>query len=607
MNVADYIVTKLSEAGVCRCFTIVGGHALFLNKAFHESKTVEVTYLHNEQAATMAADAYFRAAKRPAVVNVTSAPAALNALNGVYGAYVDSIPMVVISGQPKQSQTVDATGLPLRQYGDQEFDGIVDVVRPICKYAVKLTDGSNVAYEITKALKIASSGKPGPVWLDVPMDIQGKPFSIPDQVNDSIHDLLSMHINCRTNEPGMHVCSLVKSKLEDSQRPVIYLGAQLKSYNAEVLVSRLVRILGIPVVTNWNAHDLIETEDPVFCGRPGLRGERAGNFIVHAADFLLCIGNRLSGRQVGTEKNLFSPESFKVMVENDVAELHKPHISIDLPVLADPSLFLEAFIKTLLESNYVRSEQHKLWLARAQDVWLTYKPKYEDYVFKDKINPYHFLFKFFDELAPDTNLVLGNGISVVGAFQTALIKPGQLMFQNVGCASMGYDIPAAVGAAFASNKRVVCLTGDGSFQLNIQELQTVVGESLNIVFVVINNGGYDSIRQSQKNVFGVDSGLHGVGPRSGVTFPSLEKIADAYGLDYVSIQDCVNIQRELGKAFSQKRCICEVFVAEDQNFEPKVGLTRNDDGTISGGALIDMLPQLSRETISDVLDFLQEG
>jgi acetolactate synthase I/II/III large subunit len=607
MNVADYIVMKLSGSGISRCFTIVGGHALFLNQAFHESKAIEVTYLHNEQATTMAADAYFRVSKKPAVVNVTSAPAALNALNGVYGAYVDSIPMLIISGQPKQSQTVGVTGLPLRQYGDQEFDRIVDVVMPICKHAVKLTAGSDLVYEITKALKFAISGKPGPVWLDVPMDIQGKTFSVPDQVEKSIHHILSLHINSRINEPSKHVYYLIKSKLEDAKRPVIYLGAQLKSYNTEVLVSQLIQILGIPVVTNWNAHDLIETENPLFCGRPGLRGERAGNFILHAADFLLCIGNRLAVRQVGTEKNIFSPESFKVMVENDVAELYKPNLSIDLPVFSEPSIFINKFLTILKDNNYRKSDQQEIWLIRAQETWQKYKPKYKDYAFKDNINPYHFLFMFFEKLEPNTNLVLGNGISVVGAFQTAIIKSGQLMFQNVGCASMGFDIPASIGAALASKKPVVCLTGDGSFQLNIQELQTVIGEDLNIVFVIINNGGYDSIRQSQRNVFGDNVEIHGVGPQSGVTFPSIDKIAVAYGFEYLSISRYESIQPILGKLFSKKKCICEVFVTEEQKYEPKVGLTRNSDGSITGGSLIDMLPKLSSKTINDVLKFLHEG
>lgn len=607
MNNSEFIVKTLEEKEASICFSMVGGHALFLNKAFAESKKIETVYFHNEQSAVMMAEGYFRVSKKMAVVNVTSAPAALNALNGVYGAYVDSIPVIIISGQPKQSQSVGSTSIPLRQLGDQEFDGITQVVKPICKYVLRVDNSTNMSYEIEKCIKIAKSGRPGPVWIDVPMDIQARKY-VPCEFDSAAFELIETNnINLRSNNVNEMTLDLIVQRISKSSRPILYLGAQLKSYEYESKLMQLIQLLKIPVVTEWNAHDLISTNSPFFVGRPGLRGERSGNFNVYTSDLILFIGSTVSNRQKGPDIDKFSPESFKIMVENDFNEFYKPNLVINLPVLSNPASFCESMLTNLKKINYTSPLKHERWVLRAKDVWNRYRPKPSDYTSHEKLNPYHFLFDYFRLLPNHINTVIGNGISVVGSFQTANIQFGQLLFQNVGCASMGFDIPASIGSSLADrNNKIVCLTGDGSFQLNIQELQTVKGYDLDISFVVINNDGYDSIRQSQKNIFGEEVMLHGVSPDNGVTFPDLKLIANAYSFHYVCIDLDNRSDNLISEIFEEGRKIVEVIVRDDQNFEPKVGISKRDDGTIAGGSLINMNPTLSDAEVDDIINYLKD-
>lgn len=610
MNVADYIVQRLTSYGISNCFSMVGGHALFLNKAFADSK-IKVTYVHNEQAATMAADGYTRLARKPCAVNVTSGPAALNALNGLYGAYVDNIPMVVISGQPKQTQTIQGTGLDLRQYGDQEFSYISEVASLCCKYAISLRTGHDFIYEIEYALKCAVAGKPGPVWIDVPMDIQGLDLPHSNKVAPSFHESKHSHFFLKSVSVGQMDALL--SLVAKSQRPVLYLGDQLHPYDDQATaLSELLELFEMPVVTEWNAHDLIETSSRFFCGRPGVRGERAGNWCVHASDLLIAVGSRLSARQIGACFDEVAPGAEIVMVDWDPSELAKPDLLIDLPILSSPQAFVNQLVSYMVKRLVCvnNDAKRKAWLRRCREVWIKYRPKGSHYDGSRGLNSYRFLEAFFKVLPEGSVTVLGNGISVVGAFQMAEVKAGQRIFQNVGCASMGYDIPASLGAmealSVSDNISLCCVTGDGSFQLNIQELATVKGIGRQIIFFVINNGGYDSIRQSQQTVFGNSVQLHGVDEKTGLNFPDLEKLASAYELEYLSVSSEGDLCRVFDAAFSFRQCICEVFVSPNQNFEPKVATIRHDDGTISGGRLINMAPFLPEQEINQVLSFLRE-
>jgi acetolactate synthase-1/2/3 large subunit len=603
MNVSEMIAQKLAGIGVQQCFSIVGGHSLFLNQAFSQNASIKVTYMHNEQAMTMAADGYYRTSQLPAVVNVTAGPAALNCLNGVYGAYVDAIPMVIVSGNPKQKLLVGSTGQPLRQYGDQEFGNIIDVVRPITKYAIQLRSGMNFAYEIQKALYVASSGKPGPVWIDVPMDIQARIMDETAEL-EFLGEETKLQLQNRNGIISEHILDIILSKLLSSRRPLLYLGAQINTTGCDALVRQIVNLLQIPVVTSWNAHDLIESDNRFFVGRPGLRGERSGNFVTHSSDFILSIGSRLSIRQVGDQIDQFSPSSFKIMVDPDLHELRKPHLNIDLAVHASIPDFVQLFHKYLHKNNYQPRNEHSGWLQKAKTIFNNYKPQKHHYPELSKINPYHFLIDFFSFAPANTTIVCGNGITIVGTFQCANIKAEQDLFQNVGCASMGYDIPATIGAALGNNKNIICLTGDGSIQLNIQELSILKSLDRNVKIFVVNNNGYDSIKQSQKNVFGDDIKLHGVDEESGLCFPPLKKIAAAYNFDYLCItkENYGNFNLSVFEKYGD--AIIEVFVSDSQSFEPKVGFVKNEDGTIKGDTLIDMSPKLSSQETQHVIKFL---
>ena len=586
MNVSDFIVNELIQAGVEDCFSMVGGHSLFLNRALHASP-INVTYMHNEQSMTMAADSYYRVSGKPAVANVTAGPAALNCLNGVYGAYVDAVPMIVLSGQPKQSNTIGATGLPLRQYGDQEFGNIIEVVKPITKFAIQLSDLVDVQAVVSDAIAIAVEGKPGPVWIDVPMDIQDQTLDLIRAKSHRAQNKNNYHI--RNKSPSPKTLQLVFQHFKTARRPVIYLGAGVSYLKEKSLLRNFLNRLGAPVVTAWNGHDVIESDDALFCGRPGLRGERSGNFVVYASDFILALGTRLSHRQVGGGIGEFAPNAFTVLVNEDIHELYKPHLEIDLPIYSKPEYFLRESLNFFGSDQY-RTEARDRWTSRAKLIHTKAKPKRSDYPEKEKINPYHFLFDFFDVVPEGAVIICGNGISVVGAFQVAKVKKGQMLFQNTGCASMGYDLPATVGAVTAGAESVYCLTGDGSVQLNIQELSVISSLANNVKIFVINNNGYDSIRQSQKNLFGEYSDLHGVSENTGLSFPCLEKISEAYKFNYTCISK-ENYNDTFSKDFLKKgNEIIEIICTDDQPFEPKVGVARDGAGQISSGSLINMNP-----------------
>lgn len=597
MRVADYIAQKYVDYGVTKVFSLIGGHAMHLNDAFGNCKDLSVYYTHHEQSAAMAAEAYTRINNEPAIVCVTSGPGAINALNGVLGAYLDSIPMIVISGQPKSSLTCAAVGTDIRQLGDQEFDRIIECVQPMTKYATTIKHIELLDYELSKAWSFAVNGRPGPVWLDVPMDIQGAEVQNISKFN---HYQSGYRIEEVNKEPSSPQISLILNRLKESKRPVLYLGPGVRVYKSYKVARELIEKLNIPVVTAWNAHDLIPNMHHCFAGRPGLRGDRGGNFTVQNSDFLLILGTELGIRQVGYDPDKFAPHAFKVMVDVDMYELYKPTINIDMPVQSNVKRFIEELNKQL-SKYYFDSKKYDSWLNWTKEVNQRYPVVLEKYWEKESpVNPYCFMQVFFKNLKDDQIVVTGNGMSVVTSFQAAIIKSKTRLFQNVGCASMGYDIPASIGASIANNKgEVVCLSGDGSFQLNLQELQTIKGYNLPIKMFIINNNGYHSMRLTQKNFF--DGELHGVEKSSGLTFPNLENIANAYGFPYIKIDSLNNMEEKIIDALKKESVICEIFVDIDQAFEPKSANRKLEDGTIISSGLEDMSPFLDREEFNEVM------
>jgi len=588
VRVADYIAQKLADSGVRHVFMVAGGNAMFLNNAFGVEKRIKCICNHHEQACAMAAEGYARVTGQVGVVNVTSGPGAINALNGVFGAWTDSIPLLILSGQVKRETMMATYQIPgLRQLGDQEAD-IISMVKGITKYATTVNDPQSIRYHLEKAIYLAENGRPGPCWLDIPIDVQS---SLVDETTLLPYNREEDAFPWDRQEIKKK-CSLVLEKLRTSSRPVIMVGTGVRLAGATDIFCTVIRKLGIPVTTAW-AHDLIASDDPLFCGRPGTIGTRAGNFVVQNADTVLVIGSRLNIRQVSYNWQSFAQHAYKIQVDIDAAELHKPTVKPDLAVNCDAKIFLEV-LNGLIDSKRFDKHRHVEWLAWCKERLVRYPAvSSRQRIYNGAINPYHFMDTLFGCLDKDDVVVAGNASACIVSFQTAFIKKGQRLFSNSGAASMGYDLPAAIGAAFAQNgKRVICLAGDGSLQMNIQELQTVVHNRLNIKLFVLNNNGYLSIRSTQKNFFGK---LIGEGPQSGLTFPDTVKVGEAYGLPSLRLNEA-GFEDKLREILQMKGpVICEVMLDPEQSFEPRASSRQLPDGRIVTAPLEDMYPFLDRE------------
>jgi acetolactate synthase-1/2/3 large subunit len=590
MKLSDYVAQRLSELGIQHVFMVTGGGAMHLNHSLGTHPALECIFNHHEQACSMAAEAYYRCCNRLPLVNVTTGPGGTNAITGVYGAWTDSIGMLVISGQVKYETTVRSTGLPLRQYGDQEIE-ILEVVRPITKYSVMVTDPKTIRYHLEKAYFLASHGRPGPVWLDIPIDVQGAQIDAQQLTGFNA----SEEFPATQQKQGAQQIEAIIALLQKAKRPVVFAGGGVRLSGQQANFIELVERLGIPVVTGWNAHDAITNEHPLYVGRPGTVGDRSGNFAVQNADLLFILGSRLNIRQVSYNWESFAREAYKVWVDVDALELQKPSVKADLPIVAD----LADFIPALLEHAYPGpTTEHTQWVAWNKVRQAKYPVVAPEYWTNDQINPYCFMEQLFEQLPEDQITVTANGSACVTSFQVANLKQGQRLWTNSGCASMGYELPAAIGACKASGGHsVVCLAGDGSIMMNLQELQTIVTYKLPIKIFLLNNAGYASIFQTQRNFF---KGQEvGAGPKSGVAFPQFEKLSNAFGIPYVRCSSHSDMNRcvqqtldTVGPAF------CELMVDESVAFAPKLSSKQLPDGKIISPPLEDLSPFLSKEELA---------
>lgn len=588
MRVSEYIANRLAELGVRHVFMLTGGGSMFLNYALGKHSQIKPIFNHHEQASAMAAEGYARITGKPAVVNVTTGPGGINALNGVYGAFTDSIPMLILSGQVKRETYIRTYDLPdLRQLGDQEVD-IVSMAKVVTKYAVTVTDPQTIRYHLEKAWHLAQTGRPGPCWLDIPIDVQSslvdettlegfasflEPEPVPVQLAETVAEVLT--------------------HLKNAERPVILAGSGVRISGQVEQFLDVAHKLGIPVTTGWT-HDTIASDDPVFCGRPGTIGTRGGNFAVQNSDVLLVLGSRLNIRQTGYAWKSFARAAYKIWVDVDAAELNRPTIKPDLPVQANLKDFFKEMQNQLGDWD---SKRHSTWLAWCKERNQKYPavlPKHRE--FNGRINPYHFMDTLFENLGADDVVITGNATACIVSFQAGKIKMGQRLFSNSGSASMGYDLPASIGAAVAGDGRqVICLAGDGSLQLNIQELQTVIHYQLPVKIFVLNNNGYLSIRTSQKGFFG---DVVGESPESDVTFPDFIKIAQAYGFQTKQLNsaDFESGLREVLRA--KGPILCEVLLDPAQGFEPRQSSRPLPDGRIVSAPLEDMFPFLERDELA---------
>lgn len=594
IKVADYIAEYLADKGLDNIFTVTGGGAMHLNDAFGHHPGLVCTYDHHEQACAMAAEGYTRLSGRTAVVCVTSGPGGTNAITGVMGAWLDSIPMVVISGQMKYKTTISSTTVPLRQLGFQEFN-ILDAVRCMTKYCAMVKDPKSIKYHLDKAINVAQNGRPGPIWLDIPLDVQGEIIDTDDLIQyDNMEDSYLY-----VASPSKEQIDEIVDRIEKAQRPVILAGNGIRAAHAEASFLRLVDRLKIPVVTAWNAHDIICDDNPYFAGRPGTIGTRGGNFVIQNCDLLISLGCRMNIRQISYEWQNFAKHAYKIAVDIDEGELKKPTLSIDCPIHAN----VKDVIDMLLESNYKSDGQHSEWIKWTKDINKKYPVVLDQYRDKERpVNPYIFMDELSKKLEGTDAVVASNGTACVCGLQVIEIKDRMRMFTNAGASSMGYGLPAAVGAAVSDPKRkIICLEGDGSIQMNIQELQTVVHNDLNIKIVWLNNDGYHSIRQTQCQSFdGENRGYCGVNAESGISFPDAHKIADAYGIRFYRIDDHSAIERVLGDFLDgEGPSLCEVVLDKNQFFAPKLSSRVMEDGTITSPSLEDMFPFLPREEMAD--------
>ncbi len=594
IRVADFIANFLVEQGICDVFTVVGGGAMHLNDGLGKNTGLKCYYNHHEQACAIAAEAYARIHNKIAAVCVTTGPGGTNAITGVVGAWTDSIPMLVISGQVKFATCSRSTGLDLRAMGDQEFD-ITKAVDCMTKYAIMVTDPNTILYHLQRALHLATTGRPGPCWLDIPLDVQGAEIETDGlSAYDPQED-----VSLLPPKVSLSTITEILDAVTQAQRPVLYAGSGIRTAGMHQEFMQLIEKLNIPVVTAWNSIDNIYDDHPLYVGRGGIMGDRAGNFAVQNSDLVLSLACRLSIRQVGYNYETWARAAKKIVVDIDAAELKKPTLSIDMPVHADVADVITQLNQTI--SGKLFEDQG--WL----DTCASWKAKYPVVCAKhresgDLANPYCFIEELSSQVPENRIVVVGNGSACVVGSHGYHMKQGQRFIINSGIASMGYDLPASIGACIANQKaEIVCITGDGSIQMNLQELQTIRTNRLPIKVFVINNQGYHSIRQTQTAFFG--DPLVGIGPQSGdLEFPDMEKIAQAYDFPFIRIQN--NEQMHLGIKSALETTgmvICEIMVTPEQNFEPKSSSKRLPDGKIVSPPLEDLAPFIDRDELKELM------
>ncbi len=596
IRLADYVADFLANHGVTDVFSVVGGGAMHLNDALGHHNRLKVTYNHHEQACAIAAEAYARLENRIAAVCVTTGPGGTNALTGVVGGWLDSIPMFIVSGQVRYDTTaryaLQFTGELLRAMGDQEYD-IVKSVTPMTKYAVMIEDPLQIRYALEKAWHLATTGRPGPVWIDIPVNFQGC-FIDTDKLNgyDSSED------DAKLPPPvDNEVIKTVIEKIKNAERPVFHAGYGIRLSGGYEAFRSVIKKLNIPVVTYWNAVDLIENDDSLYCGRAGNMGDRPGNWAIQNSDLILAVGTRISIRQVGYNWKTWARTAEVIMVDIDKAEMKKPTLHVELPIWADAKDFLEKLDKAAEHTVFTGQE----WLDTCVR-WKTEYPVVLPVHWAENgstANVYAFVRYLSSQLPENSLTAVSNGACCVVGNQAYVIQRGSRMANNSAIASMGYGLPAAIGTCIGGGRRTtICLEGDGSIMMNLQELQTIITLNLPIKIFLINNNGYHSIRITQSNLFSEHCRI-GIGPESGdLSFPEFGKIAQAFGYRYLSAHSNEEMKSVVDKALELDGSVfVEIFTDTDQVWEPKSSTKRLPDGTLVSPPLEDLAPFLPREEL----------
>ncbi|MCD7968332.1 MAG: thiamine pyrophosphate-binding protein [Clostridiaceae bacterium] len=648
MKVSNYISQKLVEFGITQVFTVTGGGAMHLNDALGHQEGLTCLYNHHEQACAIAAECYARVQGRIAAVCVTTGPGGTNAITGVVGGWLDSIPMLVLSGQVRYDTTARWSGVGIRAMGDQEFD-ITKAIDCMTKYSEMVIDPMRIRYCLEKAIYLAYSGRPGPAWLDIPLNVQGAYIETEELIGFSQEDYEAggdgwaapSGSKTEADNAGQgekrqvlppavtrETARVIIEKIKKSQRPVINAGNGIRIGHAFEVFFRVVEKLGVPVATGWDSEDCMPDDHPLYTGRGGGMGDRAGNFAIQNSDLVLSLGSRLSIRQVGYNYSTWARAAYTIVNDIDPEELKKPSVHIDMAVHADVKDLLEQ-LERVLDEEYGNgqpvfaggaglpgmtwTDTCRMWKEKYPVVL----PKHYDHGEEEDANVYAFMKEMSSRLKEEQVIVVGNGSACVVGGHACIIKQGQRFISNSAIASMGYDLPAAIGACMAvregrmqgsesqdtelqdTSSDIILITGDGSIQMNLQELQTIIHHRMPIKIFLINNGGYHSIRQTQKNFFGEP--LVGIGVDShDLSFPDMEKLAAAYGYPYCRACHNGELVPAIETALrTDGPVICEIFVSRDQNFEPKSAAKRLPDGTMVSPPLEDLSPFLPEEEMDE--------
>jgi acetolactate synthase-1/2/3 large subunit len=585
MRLADYVFSYLADLGLKNVFFLPGGGAMHLNNALYKETRISAISMLHEQGASIAAEGYARSSGQFGVCLVTSGPGATNAITGVTGAWFESTPMLIISGQVKRADLKGSSGL--RQLGTQELD-IVEIVKSITKYATCIQDPNAIKYELEKALFLMCNGRKGPVWIDIPLDVQASEISFNNLIGYAPDEppCISVYDDAITE---------VINSLKISKRPVLIVGNGIHSSNAERELINLIESINLPTLTTWIAADLIEDCHPMSYGRPGTVAPRGANFIVQNSDLVISIGARMDFSITGFDRTQFARNAKKIIIDIDQSEIDKLGSLPDFSICIDAKLFLRLLLEKLSPNNITTSKE---WIAQCTKWKHSYPVILNEYRSKGRyINSYVFAETLCDVISQNDLIVPGSSGAAIDTFWLAAkLKKGQRSIPTGGLGSMGYGLPSAIGACIARNKCLtIAIDGDGGFVMNIQELEIVKRLQLPIKFFILNNNGYASIRSSQSGYFNETIGCD---PSSGLTLPSIEKIARAFEINYLKLEDQNELYPSVKNAYNQAGpVICEVFINPDQPIGPRVSSKINPDGSMTSSPLEDLYPFLPREEL----------
>lgn len=591
MKISDYIMSYIAGLGVKKVFCVTGGGAMHMNNSLGQSKDLEGVFMIHEQGASIAAESYARVSEGYGCCLVTSGPGATNAITGLVGAYIDSIPVIYISGQAKRADLVGDQ--KIRQFGIQEVD-IISMVKSYAKYAVQIKQPEDIKYELTKAASIAVNGRPGPVWIDVPLDIQATDLDIDSLVDYDASELPTYDVDMDDVDKAIDI-------LNKSKRPAIILGHGIRLAHAVDMARELYNKLGVPVLTSWNGVDLIEDEHPLYYGRPGAVGQRAANLIQQAADCVLTIGTRLNMLSTGYNYESFLCRAQHIMVDIDENEMNKKSVHPQLKIVCDAG----SFIKTMLEKmDQVEDVDRSDWVAHCDEM----REKYpvimpEQQAREEYVSTYDLAEEVSSQMnSDDIYQFTSSGTSVDITMKVFKIKWGQRAFLTKGLAAMGYDVPASIGSCIASGgKRTVCITGDGSIAMNMQELEVIYRLHLPVKIFVVDNSGYSMIYQSQNGNF--KGHLTGCTKENGLSLPDMYRISEAFGIKAMHIEKSEELVSTISDVLNYDGpVVCTVKADITQQILPKQVNYMKEDGQMASRPLEDMGPLLDREELARCLE-----